>query len=170
MPEYTALSEYNLLLALASSDTSTSFTAKAATTTQPTTNIITPPPIGTGVPNLLQLIFFGTGSDNDTFDYRVYGYSKGDTLWIPSLLVGGSATLSTSVGVASALVTNSYRFADTLDIDFGNSNVSAEVVSPGSGSEEIASLVLDMRGHKLIQLAFDRTGATACNALYRFVA
>ena len=168
MPEYTELSEYNLLLALASSDASSSFTAKAPTTTQPTTNVITPPTVGAKTPNLLQLVFFGAGNADVTYDYRIYGYSKVSTLWVPQLLVGGSATLSATTGVASAAVTNSYKFVDTLDIDLGNSNVSAEVVSPAN--DEVASLTLDMRGHSLIQVAFDMTGATSANALYRFVA
>lgn len=166
----TKLSEYQLLLALASSSTDTSFDSEVPTTTKPAADQIEFPVEGDRVPDNLQLVFFGAGNDDTTFDYRVNGWAKVGSLWVNTLLAQGTATLSTTTGVASADVTNSYRFADTLDIDAPASDVegvSAQLVSPANQSP--AHLLLDVRGYSLVTVKFDLTGATSANCLYRFI-
>ena len=170
MPAKTMLSEYNLLLALASSSTDTAFDSEIPTVTQPAADQIDIPVAGAAVPDNLQLVFIGTSAANQLFDYRVTGWAKIDTLWIPTMLVQGTVTLGAKTGVAAKAVTNSYYFADTLDVDYPSANLLGQTVSIVSPENDlIAHLMIDLRGYSIVTVKFDRDTAASCNALYRFV-
>lgn len=153
--------------ALSTSATDASFPSKVPTTTEPT---------GIGVlelqrletratfPSNIFLIPYGVGNDDHTFDMRVIGWRKVATLWVPTVLTQVAVTLSTAVGVAGAAVTNSERFADTISITIGNSNVSVEVVSPANNT--VAHMVVDVKGSQKVELTFDLGSGTNCNALW----
>jgi len=144
--------------------TATSFTAPAATATKPS---------GAGVldfcsnpPSWLKLLLFGTGNDNDTFDARLIGWSIINSLWVPTILLQCSATLSAFVGVSGGDVTDSERFADTLSdpvSGMGSAGVDCQKHSPANDTP--AFYLLDACGCTLFRLDIDRTGATAGNGL-----
>lgn len=146
--------------------TDSSFPSRIPTTTEPSADgVIDLAPLAGRVADNLLLIPYGTGSENDTFDLRVIGWRKVDTLWIPVILAEVACTLSAAVGVASAPVINSERFVDTLSLTIGNQNASAEVVSPGD--DVLAHLMLDVKGFSKVEITFAiDTGATGMNALY----
>lgn len=154
---------------LTSNSTAASFTALAATATEPTgAGVIDLPLTGDAVNSFLQLIFFGAGADNSTFDARVSGWSKVDTLWVPTPLVEVSCTLGAAVGVASQAVLDTERFADTLSLAAAYSGLAgslATVVSPAG--DLVARLLLDLQGFRKFQVQFDMTGATSGNAIYK---
>lgn len=154
---------------LSTNSTDTSFTANAPTTTEPTgAGIVDLFRIAGKVHNNVAFIFYGTGNDDTTFDARVTGWQKVSTLWVPVPLLEVSCTLGTSVGVSGASVTDSERFADTVTVAAaytGLANTAYRVVSPTGNL--IAMLMIDMAGLPKLEVEFDRTGATACNALYR---
>ncbi len=150
---------------LDANDASTSFASTVPTATEPTgDNVIQLSRLGATVCQNLMLAFFGAGSDNQTFDARVYGWQQVAGLWVPTLLAQLSCTLSSVVGVAGYPVINTERFVDTYTLASGfNSNVSVEVVSPASNT--IGHVLVDVRGFSKIQIDFDMTGATSGNAL-----
>lgn len=153
--------------ARSSNDTSGSFGSRAATTTAPTvgsSGVISPGQLNGAVARTLKLVFYGAGSDNDTFDARLYGvaYANGLYVYVPLLQV--SCTLSAAVGVASATVTNSERFADTIATPaLGQGGIDVVVTSPANDTP--AHLLVDVQGFSYLALDFDMTGATSGNAL-----
>jgi hypothetical protein len=131
------------------------------------------------------LMFFGVGANGTTFNCNVYGWEEtvmpttglGLPLFVPRLLCQLTAiTLNSSIpGVASTLVpaidpvsTSANYFASAMTLTLGNSGISAEVISPGSGTAEIASLVLSTKGAKMIELRFNmNSSATSGNAIWK---
>lgn len=136
------------------------------------------------------LQFYGAGSDNQTFDYKIYGveivsntdaagtYSPSTTqLYEYRSLGGGTATLGTKTGVAGGVVSDTELVADTLTWTataygtfvfeaFAGADADAQVFSPADNT--IASLVcLDLGDFYGIVIDFDMTGATSANALIR---
>lgn len=113
--------------------------------------------------NTVLVVPFGTGNDDTTFDMRITGWTKVSTLWIPVPIIAASCTLSTAVGVASAAVTNSERFVDTI----------TEVLAPDSAvfysttGNRLAWIMFDAMGFQKLEFSFDLTGATIANAIYR---
>jgi hypothetical protein len=120
--------------------------------------------------------FYGVGSDNNTFSARCYDWRKVPgtnsvpNLWVPILLCEVALTLSSTFpGIAGSPVGATELFADTITLTFGNSNVSIEVLSPGttSANSGIAHLMMDMKGPTLLQWTFTTGGsATSCNGLF----
>lgn len=159
--------------AYATDATSTSFASTAPTTTSPFSNDgVVDMRAGNDrmVSNMAFMMPYGSGADDDTFAFRVWGWRLIGTLYVPSLLIAGSCTISTCVGIAGATVTSDSRFADTIAISYptDGENVSYQLNSPADDSlANIAGhVVFDLKGHRYIQVDFDRTGTTtACNAL-----
>ncbi len=157
--------------AWAANQTDSSFTAPAATTTEPTGDGVIevkggrPYPVGSQA----ELLFFGAGSDNTTFDARVIGWARvfGGSLWMPTVLWQGTVTLSGFVGVSGEVVGSSDRLADTIvtTAGFGTEGQTCITVSPANDTP--ARLVLDTLDSEKLQLKFDMTGATSGNALVR---
>lgn len=141
--------------------TSTSFSAKSSTTTEPT---------GDGVVkssgSRMKLVFFGTDADNETFDARVIGWRKlyGTDLWVSSHIVTVSCTLSSSLpGVAGETISDTEYQADTITLSSGDP--SAEIIQ-GVSDLIAASLIIYPNGEEKIEVLFDLTGAASANALY----
>lgn len=141
--------------------TDTSFDAHIPTVTEPAASATRAVITTTGRESML-LLFYGTGNDNDTFDYRIIGWQKTGTLWIAPTICQGSATLSGCVGVSGAAVVDTERFADTLDVDVGIGIVTNAPVADACP----ASLEIGVGPFDYVEVLFDRTGATAANALY----
>lgn len=135
----------------------------------------------------LRLVAFGEGSDNTTFDYRVWVVrrprgSTGGTCEI-AYFGGGTATLSTSVGSSTDIVTSSERFADTLTwtvsttattpkgigalVEASNGLGTSWVYSPADNTPAVLSIP-DLDGAIEVLIDFDMTGATSGNFLYEF--
>src|SRR5688572_24642912 len=109
---------------LTTSSTATSFTAQTPTATVPTGDGVFDLwsqslgwATGCYVPNWLQLNPYGTNGDNDTFDFRVYGYSEGPSgVYIPQLLIDVSVVLGNIA--ATAIAANTF-LADTVTVNDG---------------------------------------------------
>ncbi len=174
-------------LARAVNQTSSSFVAKLATSTEPVTaataSATSVSILEIGKPfaltqNAMMVLPFGTGSDGNTFSLRVFGWAPGAystsglTSWYPTLLCELLCTLSsTNTGVASGFDPNgaSDYFAKTITITYGNANVSVEAVSPAVAGLNAHAMV-SAKGFQKFELTFSTgSSATDCNALCRFL-
>jgi hypothetical protein len=124
----------------------------------------------------IKLVFFGLGSDTNTFSAFVYGWeflksTAGKTgLWVPTLLATFTTItlVSEQPGVDGTDVPSSNFFAAAATLGVGNSGISVEVVSPGEAAAEIAHVVVDTKGCKLMEVRFAMGGsATSGNALWK---
>lgn len=136
------------------------------------------------VSNSILMVFFGVGSDNNTFSARLAGWRRarprpGDSttppalggaaefLWIPVPLFEVAVTLSsTQPGIVNSLIGATSLFADTITLTgtTANDDVSVDIVSPAN--DTIAHLVVDVKGFELVEPIFTTGGsATSCNAL-----
>lgn len=136
-----------------------------------------------------RLTLFGDGADNSTFDYRAFlGFVENPDDPLDAQVVsvfylgGGSATLSTAVGLAgSDLLAATERVADTLTWTLGASSTTPKGIgetieatrgqgrasaawSPSDNSEAFVDLP-ELGGAAYLILDFDMTGATGGNAL-----
>lgn len=153
---------------LSTNDSSTSFASRIITATKPSTNIIERE--GVITENLIELVFFGAGSDDQTFDARLIGWNRTNgsaAVWIPTPIAQLSCTLCTAVGVAGGDVVASDRFVDTITGASWNPSGGVEIVSPTGNI--IAHVLVDMKGSELLQVDWDMTGATSGNCLYRWL-
>ncbi len=169
--------------ALATSSTATGFASKVPTITTPSgdgVHDIAIPNSGGSTPERIRIIPWGTGADNGIFEMRVIGWFPLQTasdvkLWIPTVLVGLTCTMGASVGVATAPLVATSRFADTIALvalfdPFTTSDVTndgtTEVFSPTN--DLIAWAEFSLRGAHKIEFTFDLGAGspTAANALY----
>lgn len=135
---------------------------------------------GTGVvtQNVAQFLFYGTGSNNNTFSARVYGWSHvvpvdqdpNKVLYVPVLIAEVALTLSSTLpGVAGCPVAATELFADTITLTFGNT-AKVTVSSPGTTTADsgIACVEVDFTGFPVLEVVYQITsGPTDMNALYR---
>lgn len=131
-------------------------------------------PTGALSQNGLVAVFYGTGSNNNTFSARLIGWRPvGETntltmLWIPVPLIEVAVTLSsTPVGVVGHTIVATELFADTIALTgtTANANVGVELVSPAN--DTIAILSADLRGFRKLEWSFTTGGsATDCNCLW----
>lgn len=156
---------------LAANSTATSFTANAATTTEPTgTGIVTLSRVNGRVHDNVLLVFFGTDANNETFDARVTGWSKVGTLWVPVVLAEFECILGAGVGVSGASVADTDFFVDTIAIDAafsGLSGTAVQVCSPTG--DQVAHVLMDMKGFAKMEVEFDLTGGASANCLYKLL-
>lgn len=146
--------------ALKVNNTASSFSATVATITEPSNDGVI---VNANGYETMDLLLFGAGSDDQTFDARVIGWRStggGVPLWIPSVIVEVSCTLSAAVGIAGCDMINTDRFVDIVTINKGI-GVASTVLSDASGS----MLTIDISGFAKLELTFDLTGNTNCNAL-----
>lgn len=152
--------------------TDTSFASLIPTTTEP---VNATSALASGVhkvrregasPKWLRVVPYGTGDANDVFDMWITGWQKIGTLWVPTRLVMLTCTLGTATGVASAAVTNSELFCDTITATMGISNVSYELYSPTDNT--VAHALVKTNGCEYIQFSFDMTtgSPTGANCLF----
>lgn len=132
----------------------------------------------------IRLTPYGAGSDNQTFDFRVWLVRRptGTTGSIAELALygAGSATLSAAVGSATDLLGTSERFVDTCTwtpattattpkgigslVEANNGLGTSYVYSPANDTPAILSIP-DLDGAPEVLIDFDMTGATAANFL-----
>lgn len=136
----------------------------------------------------VRLTAIGDGADNSTFDYRVFvGFIENPDDPIDEQVVslfymgGGSATLSTAVGVGSDLMSASERAADTLTWTLGASTTTPKGIgetietargqgrasaawSPADNTEAFVDIP-ELGGAAYLVIDFDLTGATGANFL-----
>lgn len=125
----------------------------------------------------LVFIFFGVGSNANTFKARVFGWSEhagGNVtgtakkpLWMPQLLASVTCTLNTSYpGIDNTAVDSTNFFVTTMTEDVGNPGISSEVISPIT---DIAHLVIDAKGSQFVEVKFAIASGstTSMNALFR---
>jgi len=121
-----------------------------------------------GAPDWVQVIPFGDGADNATFDLRVIGWKVSDLgLWVPTVLAQAACTLSAAVGVDATEVVAAQRFADTITLTQVQANVDSKLSSPTS--DLVGSFQVETRGAALIEITFDLGSATGANALVAWV-
>ncbi len=137
--------------------TDTSFPSKVATITEPSADGVLTVPDGA---NTIDLLFFGTGADNTTYDARVIGWKRGGNTWFPTIIADVSATLSAVTGAATGFLTTSERLADTLTLNNGTGYVGTVTADAGA-----SPLTCDITDFEKIEVVFDLTGATDANAL-----
>lgn len=129
-------------------------------------------PDGAMTSNGLLILPYGVGSAT-TFLLSVFGWdfvhpkvAQNAGMWVAWLMAAFNCTLGATTGLAGGEVDNTNNFCDTIVETTGNPNVSNEVISPTGGL--IASILLDAKGAKRIQLAFAMNGSsTSANALQR---
>jgi hypothetical protein len=124
---------------------------------------------GVKVPSYLQLIFFGAGSDTQTFDCRVWGYNATNdstTIYIPQLLADVTCALGPTTGCDGAAIAASTLMVDSITVNQGSADGGFRNLV-NSADDTTASLLLHCRGCRWIKLDFDMTGATSGNAYIR---
>jgi hypothetical protein len=154
--------------AQATNSTDAAYAARLPTATKParsdTRAVI---PRGPGVTDAtLEVVPYGTDSDNDVINVIVLGWSRTTNgLWVPRTVCEVQATLSgTLVGVAGQDVAATEFFADTLSLTSGTA-----LLRQGTGNQDIASFLCDVSGFELVELIFKLgAGAASQNALVRF--
>lgn len=145
-----------------------SFPSKVPTATQPTGDGVVGDPIVQGAPQYIQVIPFGDGADDSTFDLRVIGWKVSDLgLWVPTILAQAACTLSTAVGVDTYEVTSSQRFADTISLTQVRADVDSKLSSPTGNL--VGSFQVETRGSAFIEVTFNLGTATGANALVSWV-
>lgn len=161
--------------ALTTADTQASYEAKIATTTEPT---------GDGVISIhhyygergpenkptLEFCLYGAGAENATGSGRWWGWRRDDyatlPLWVPTLLVETDGTFSTLVGIASAKVTNSMRFADTLVAGAGDPSSGAVYYQCATANTMIARCLYTLDGFEKIEFDGKKGTGTNVNSFY----
>lgn len=145
-----------------------SFPSKVPTATQPTGAGVVGDPVVQGAPQYAQVIPFGDGADDSTFDLRVIGWKVSDLdLWVPTILAQAACTLSAAVGVDTYEATSSQRFADTISLTQVRADVDSKLSSPTGNL--IASFQVETRGCAFIEVTFNLGTATGANALVSWV-
>lgn len=148
--------------------TDSSFPSKVPTATQPSGAGVVGDPIVQGAPQWIQVIPYGEGADDSTFDLRIIGWKVSDLgLWVPTILAQAACTLSSAVGVDTYEVTSSLRFADTISLTQVRADVDSKLSSPTGNL--VASFQVETRGSAFIEVIFDLGTATGANALVAWV-
>lgn len=156
---------------LTTNATDASFASKVATVTQPTGDAVFTLSGDTGgikTSGRLKFVFFGVGSNDNTFKARLVGWDLSPSgLYIPIPLFQVTCTLSTAVGVDGEDVDDSERFVDTLSLEsgFGIANENNWLFNPANNVVAHA-VVLDM-GLTRFEMQFDmNSSATSANVLW----
>lgn len=127
-------------------------------------------PRGTqNVRSALKIMFFGTGTNNETFSCRFYSWAWAGDAWISDELAEVEVTLSDALAGSGSLVIPSTDLAAdtiTLTANHGISNVTVFTNSPAADTP--AYLMLSTLGAQIIEPIF-KTGSSAdsCNLLWR---
>jgi hypothetical protein len=139
-------------------------------------------PLGDGgseCASAIMLMFFGVGTNGQSFNCNIYGWSLvdppvganlGSELWLPHPLITlTSITLNSSIpGVLNTAVPATNYFASAMTIGLGASGVNYDIISPGSGTAEIASIVISTKGIRWAELRFNmNSSATSGNAVWK---
>lgn len=178
--------------ALTTNDNSSSFASKIPTLTEPVNDGVidlgwfrSNVAAGGTVPQTMRVLPYGLGSDNDVFDMRVISWRHVGTpgyppagLWVPTIEVAVTCTISAAVGVAASPVLNTERFADTITIKSAGfePTYTADTTRAGTvrvfsaASDLIAWFELLLCGAEKVEFTFDQTtGSPTMNALVTFL-
>lgn len=159
-----------------------SFTAKIPTLTEPTHNTLTLGSSANGkynlfdtvlgiatvnsMPRYIQLMPYGVGANNNTFDMRLWGWSVTmDTVpvYIPQLLLELNVTLGNIDG--TVIAANAF-LADTIAIAKGDTT--SPIISPANDTP--ASVLAHCRGCRYLEWDFDSTSSSpAMNCWWRMM-
>lgn len=170
--------------AVATDNTATSWTVKIPTSTEPSKSTSGPvwwlrdPDFGicegVYVPKFLNIVPYGTDTNNQTFSLRVWGWNRASLittpLWVPTLLVELVGTLSNAIDY-TALTAGAYG-CDTITATYGATDEKTLGVSLISPTTDIgqASALVHLRGAEYIEFAFKTGGsAVSMNAHWRCV-
>lgn len=184
MVETAAYSQkFELQRGLTTNSTDTAYTAIAPTSTEPVSVDSTSPAQNAIVMSCsgtkAHLFFFGDGNDNSAFQSRVLLWSKVRRtsaatvdLWVPYLVGEFEAVLSTAVGVASAAVIATDRFADAVT-EVGTTWDDNIVEVKTTTADTLARVSVTTIGFQKIGIYFDMdapagTDATGCNCCVGF--
>ena len=123
--------------------------------------------------NAVKLVPYGVGSNGNTFSMNVYGWysvirsNTQPILWVPILLASFTCTLDSSCpGVGGSAIPSTSYFCNTIALVTGNQGTDVDVVSPGGSIHEIAHVVVDAKGARIVEVRFGTGGsATSCNAI-----
>jgi hypothetical protein len=166
-------SAFPLRLAKETNSTATAFTAKIPVVTKPSGdgvhNLFDPNygyATGTWTPDYIQIIPFGTNGDGDTFDARLWGWSKvySEELWVPQLIAEMSIVLGNISG--AAIAANTF-LADSITVDIGTTSGLIQ-----TANDTPASVLFHVRGCDLLEFDFDLAGAqegVSMNAYWRLM-
>ncbi len=165
------------------SATSTSFTAKVPTSTEPTHSAASgiydlyDDDLGVStqlcgkIPRYLLLMPFGTDGDNDTFSMRVWSWvqvtsGSGDHgFWVPQCLAEIAVVLG---NISFSISSTTHLMADTLTLTKGDT--SSPIIN--NANDTPACIMLDLKGARKIEFDFDLAGAqegVAMNCYWRAV-
>jgi hypothetical protein len=157
--------------AQSSNSTSTSFSDVEASTTAPSgTGVIDLLDrdlgwsVGDKVPSYIDHLFFGEGSDTQTFDCRIYGIQKTNDstpVYLAKLLVDVTIALGPTTGCDGAAIAASNLVADTITQNEGPAAPWVDIIS--TADDTPASMLLHTRCCRWLKYTFDMTGATSGN-------
>lgn len=161
-------------VAFATAVTSASYGTIVATVTAPatTTDGVFSTTDGTAPETFdtLELSLFGAGSDNNTGSMRVWGFYRDNNtipLYVPELLVELDGTFSALTGAATATITNSMRFADTLTLATADPGRPVIIEKSATADTCIARALLDISGYSFIKFDGKKGTGTNVNAVFR---
>lgn len=156
----------------------TAVSAKAATTTEPSTNesagryvIETAGPGSSGMAYgavIWAAMPIITDANNETCGIRVWGYravvtgdtNTGTTLYVPAMLLDLDVTAGALTGQNNSTIENEWFFADTITIVTDNTRGgSAEVHA--SGTDGVSYLTFDATGHTHLEFECSRESSAA---------
>jgi hypothetical protein len=153
-----------------------------ANTTFPTTIPTATEPSGAGVFDLLsaelglgsaifvpahvQIVPFAEATDDQTFDMRLWGWSKvaATALYVPQLIVELAVTLGTNDGTA---IDTDVLMADTIAVTDGPADNAEWRSLIGDPANLVASIIVHTRGCRYLSFEFDVGTATKANCHFR---
>lgn len=159
--------------ALTTSSAATAFTAQIPKATEPSgagVFDLLSKSLGWGggvvVPSYVQLIPFGTDANDETFDFRLWGWSKVgvSSLYIPQLLIDVSVILGNISGTAIAAST---FMADTLTVNDGPIDNGPWRSFIDAQEDLSASVLVHTRGCRYVSFDFDMITAASGNCFIR---
>jgi len=162
-------------VAFSTASNAANFTAKSPTITEPTGNGIHSvldysAANGPESKSVCEVIVFGTGSENNSSNMRVWGWQRDNgsvPMWIPKILVEVNATLSSFAGNAQAQVTNAMLFADVLVLGTDDpADPDTVILNSATANTSIARCQFDVSGFDKIEFDGKKGNSTNINALF----
>jgi len=125
---------------------------------------------------MAELMFTSDDVENNTFGVNIYGWNRVSqnagasctNLWIPTLLVSGTATIGAKTGVSGLKLPDTQLFVDTFTISADHTrDDSAQMNGPTDG---IGGLSFDMMDNEIIQIeVFSQTATKVVRVFQRYV-
>lgn len=168
---------YPFRRALTASSTATSWATKIPTATEPVNSTSAGVfslfdaanglATNTYMPRFIHIVPYGTDTNNETFSFRLWGWThtsrlEGASIWVPQLLLDVACVMGNIDG--SALGTG-IKMCDTLTLTQGDQN--ASLISPAN--DTTGSVLVHLHGVHKIEFDFNINSGSAVsmNALWR---